>query len=156
VPAVRPDFAPFAGSFRPRVVSTILAVAWVAASRRGTYVTDGHLRGSVHFAARIALCQAAECVVTGIHGQPLHTGVGGLVVAADRETKTALLDLIGHQFPPDPSVQALVALLPEGVGASMPLSGVLSREMPRALSSTTKAQLPMRAMSARLPTNSPP
>jgi myo-inositol-1(or 4)-monophosphatase len=90
----------FAERFRPRVVSTTLAVAWVAAGRRAAYVTDGHLRDSVHFAAGIALCRAAGCVVTGLHGQPLHTGVGGLVVAAERETHAALLDRVGHQFPP--------------------------------------------------------
>ncbi|MEV1171779.1 inositol monophosphatase family protein [Nonomuraea sp. NPDC049784] len=88
----------FAERFRPRVVSTTLAVAWVAAGRRAAYVTDGHLRDSVHFASGIALCQAAGCVVTGIHGQPLHTGAGGLVVAADRETHAALLELIGGRL----------------------------------------------------------
>ncbi|MFJ2032930.1 inositol monophosphatase family protein [Streptosporangium sp. NPDC087985] len=91
----------FVEHFRPRVVSTTLAVAWVAAGRRAAYVTDGHLQDSVHFASGIALCQAAGCVVTGIHGQPLHTGAGGLVVAADQETHAALLELIGNQFPPD-------------------------------------------------------
>ncbi|MBO2456266.1 inositol monophosphatase family protein [Actinomadura violacea] len=85
----------FAARFRPRVVSTTLAVAWVAAGRRAAYVTDGHLRDSVHFAAGIALCRAAGCVVTGIHGQPLHTGPGGLIAAADPETHSALLELIG-------------------------------------------------------------
>ncbi|WP_130332168.1 inositol monophosphatase family protein [Micromonospora kangleipakensis] len=89
----------FVEQFRPRVVSTTLAVAWVAAGRRAAYVTDGNLQDSVHFASGIALCQAAGCVVTGIQGQPLHTGVGGLVVAADQETHAALLALIGHQFP---------------------------------------------------------
>ncbi|MEV5748105.1 inositol monophosphatase family protein [Actinoallomurus sp. NPDC052308] len=89
--------AGFVERFRPRVVSTTLAVAWVAAGRRAAYVTDGHLRDSVHFAAGIALCRAAGCVVTGIHGQPLHTGVGGLVVAADQETHAALLELIDAQ-----------------------------------------------------------
>ncbi|ADD41501.1 inositol monophosphatase family protein [Stackebrandtia nassauensis] len=84
----------FAARFRPRVVSTTLAVAWVAAGRRAAYVTDGHLDGSVHFAAGIALCRAAGCVVTGLRGQPLHTGVGGLVAAADAETHAALLELI--------------------------------------------------------------
>lgn len=83
--------------FRPRVVSTTLAVAWVAAGRRAGYVTDGHLYDSVHFAAGIALCQAAGCVLTGIDGQPLHTGVGGLVVAADERTHTALLALVENQ-----------------------------------------------------------
>ena len=89
----------FTGRFRPRVVSTTLAVAWVAAGRRAAYVTDGHLRDSVHFASGIALCQAAGCVVTGIHGQPLHTGAGGLVAAADQETHGALLEMIRSQLP---------------------------------------------------------
>lgn len=88
----------FIEQFRPRVVSTTLAVAWVAAGRRAAYVTDGHLSDSVHFAAGIALCRAAGCVVTGIDGQPLHTGVGGLVVAADEQTHTALLALVGNQL----------------------------------------------------------
>jgi myo-inositol-1(or 4)-monophosphatase len=87
----------FIEHFRPRVVSTTLAVAWVAAGRRAAYVTDGQLHDSVHFAAGIALCQAAGCVVTSIDGQPIHTGVGGLVVAADEQTHDALLTLIGNQ-----------------------------------------------------------
>ncbi|MFJ2704885.1 inositol monophosphatase family protein [Streptomyces sp. NPDC087428] len=89
----------FAEHFRPRVVSSTLAVAWVAAGRRAAYVTDGRLRDSVHFAAGIALCEAAGCVVTGIHGQPPHTGAGGLVVAADRETHALLLEMIRNQAP---------------------------------------------------------
>ncbi|GAA1015653.1 phosphatase [Acrocarpospora pleiomorpha] len=91
----------FIERFDPRVISSTLAVAWVAAGRRAAYVTDGHLRDSVHFASGIALCQAAGCVVTGIHGQPLHTGAGGLIAAADQETHAALLKLVGNQFPPD-------------------------------------------------------
>jgi len=89
----------FAARFRPRVVSTTLALAWVAAGRRAAYVTDGHLIDSVHFAAGIALCQAAGCVVTGIYGQPLHTGAGGLVAAADLRTHAALLSMIRDQAP---------------------------------------------------------
>jgi myo-inositol-1(or 4)-monophosphatase len=92
----------FTGRFRPRVVSTTLAVAWVAAGRRAAYVTDGHLHDNVHFASGIALCQAAGCVVTGIHGQPLPTGAGGLIAAADRETHGALLSMIRNQFPASP------------------------------------------------------
>jgi myo-inositol-1(or 4)-monophosphatase len=88
----------FAAAFRPRVLSTTLALAWVAAGRRAAYVTDGDLRDSVHFSAAIALCQAAGCVVTGLQGQPLHTGVGGLVAAADDEAHAALIDIIGRQF----------------------------------------------------------
>ncbi|MER7003823.1 inositol monophosphatase family protein [Dactylosporangium sp. NPDC000555] len=87
----------FIEQFRPRVVSTTLAVAWVAAGRRAAYVTDGHLRDSVHFAAGIALCQAAGCVVTGIDGKPIHSGAGGLVAAADEPTHAALLTLIRNQ-----------------------------------------------------------
>ncbi|GGP84288.1 inositol monophosphatase family protein [Streptosporangium pseudovulgare] len=90
----------FAERFRPRVVSTTLAVTWVAAGRRAAYVTDGRMEDNVHFAAGIALCRAAGCVVTGFDGRPPHTGAGGLVVAADRETHAALLELIGEQLPP--------------------------------------------------------
>lgn len=91
--------AGFVQHFRPRVVSTTLAVAWVAAGRRAAYVTDGQLRDNVHFAAGIAVCQAAGCVVTGIEGQPLHTGACGLVVAADEQTHATLLALIAAQRP---------------------------------------------------------
>jgi myo-inositol-1(or 4)-monophosphatase len=91
----------FIEQFRPRVVSTTLAVAWVAAGRRAAYITDGHVLDSVHFASGIALCRAAGCVVTGIYGQPLHTDAGGLVAAADQQTHAALLDLIANQTPPD-------------------------------------------------------
>lgn len=87
----------FIARFRPRVVSTTLAVAWVAAGRRAAYVTDGHLRDSVHFAAGIALCQAAGCVVTGLDGRPVHSGTGGLIAAADEETHAALLKLVANQ-----------------------------------------------------------
>ena len=89
----------FAELFRPRVVSTTLAVAWVAAGRRAAYLTDTDLRDNVHFAAGIALCQAAGCVVTDLQGRPLHPGSVGLVAAADRETHAALLTLIAKQLP---------------------------------------------------------
>ena len=90
----------FIARFRPRVVSTTLALAWVAAGRRAAYVTDGHLTDSVHFAAGIALCQAAGCTVTGLDGRPLHTGTGGLIAAADRQTHAALLEMITSQIAP--------------------------------------------------------
>ena len=93
----------FAVRFRPRVVSTTLAVAWVAAGRRAAYVTDGHLQDSVHFASGIALCQAAGCVVTGIQGEPLHMGVGGLVIAADDQTHATLLAIISDRLWPKAS-----------------------------------------------------
>ncbi|OLZ74615.1 phosphatase [Streptomyces sp. IMTB 2501] len=87
----------FAARFRPRVISSTLAVAWVAAGRRAAYVTDGDLRDSVHFAAGIALCRAAGCTVTGLRGEPVLTGADGLVAAADAETHAALLHLIKKQ-----------------------------------------------------------
>ncbi|MFF2503866.1 inositol monophosphatase family protein [Streptomyces sp. NPDC058067] len=88
----------FVERFRPRVVSTTLALAWVAAGKRAAYVTDGgDLSGSVHFAAGIALCRAAGCVVTGVDGSPVGEGCRGLVVAADQETHDRLMSMIrGH------------------------------------------------------------
>ncbi|ADI08876.1 putative phosphatase [Streptomyces bingchenggensis BCW-1] len=85
----------FVERFRPRVVSTTLALAWVAAGKRAAYVTDGgDLSGSVHFTAGIALCQAAGCMVTGIDGAPVGHAGRGLVVAADLETHQLLMSMI--------------------------------------------------------------
>jgi myo-inositol-1(or 4)-monophosphatase len=85
----------FVERFRPRVVSTTLALAWVAAGKRAAYVTDGgDLSGSVHFAAGIALCQAAGCIVTGIDGAPIGEAGHGLVVAADSESHQTLMSMI--------------------------------------------------------------
>ncbi|MER6997694.1 inositol monophosphatase family protein [Streptomyces sp. NPDC000410] len=85
----------FAERFRPRVVSTTLALAWVAAGKRAAYVTDGsELSGSVHFAAGIALYRAAGCLVTGIDGAPVGRSNRGLVVAADAETHGLLMSMI--------------------------------------------------------------
>ncbi len=87
----------FRASFAPRVLSTSLACTWVAAGRRAGYVTDGDLSASVHFAAAIALCQATGCRVTDLRGEPVHSGAGGLVAAADAETHAALLELVAEQ-----------------------------------------------------------
>ncbi|GAA2570355.1 inositol monophosphatase family protein [Streptomyces roseoviolaceus] len=85
----------FVERFRPRVVSTTLALAWVAAGKRAAYVTDGgDLSRSVHFAAGIALCRAAGCTVTGIDGAPIGETGRGLVVAADKETHGLLMSMI--------------------------------------------------------------
>lgn len=85
----------FGRVFRPRVVSTTLALAWVAAGKRAAYVTDGTaLTESVHFAAGIALCRAAGCVVTGVDGAPVGPAGRGLVAAADAETHGQLLSLL--------------------------------------------------------------
>ncbi|MCX4634918.1 inositol monophosphatase family protein [Streptomyces sp. RPA4-5] len=85
----------FVARFRPRVVSTTLALAWVAAGKRAAYVTDGSdLSTSVHFAAGIAVCRAAGCVVTGIDGAPIGETGRGLVVAADDETHGLLMSIM--------------------------------------------------------------
>jgi myo-inositol-1(or 4)-monophosphatase len=84
----------FLDQFGLRVVSTTLALTWVASGRRAAYVSDGWLAGSVHFAAPLAVCAAAGCVVTNLAGEPLHTGVGGLVAAADAETHRELMRTI--------------------------------------------------------------
>ncbi|GGV66408.1 phosphatase [Streptomyces longisporoflavus] len=87
--------AEFVERFRPRVVSTSLALAWVAAGKRAAYVTDGgDLSGSVHFAAGIALCRAAGCTVTGIDGSPIGESGRGLVAAADVETHELLMSMM--------------------------------------------------------------
>ncbi|MGF6889542.1 myo-inositol-1(or 4)-monophosphatase [Nocardia sp. GAS34] len=87
----------FKAAFGARVLSTTLAVAWVAAGRRAAYVSDGDLRDSVHFASGIALCQAAGCIVTGLLGQPIDASPYGLVAAADAETHTSLVGIIANQ-----------------------------------------------------------
>ena len=87
----------FIAAFRPRVLSTTLALAWVAAGRRAAYITDGDLRDSVHFSSGIALCQAVGCVVTGLAGQPLHGGIQGLVAASDAKTHAELVNIITRQ-----------------------------------------------------------
>jgi myo-inositol-1(or 4)-monophosphatase len=87
----------FISAFRARVISSTLALAWVAAGRYAGYVTDGDLRESVHFSSGIALCVAAGCVVTGLAGQPVHTGMQGLVAAADRTVHRQLLATIAGQ-----------------------------------------------------------
>ena len=92
------DSTRFRGSFSPRVLSTTLTLTWVAAGRRAAYVTDGDLRDSVHFAAGIALCQGAGCRVSDLRGQPVHSGVGGLIAAADDETHAALVTIIADYW----------------------------------------------------------
>ena len=84
----------FVATFRPRVVSSTIALAWVATGQRAGYVTDGDLRDSVHFAAGLALCEAAGCVVTDLFGQAWGSGPTGLIAAADNQTHAALLALV--------------------------------------------------------------
>jgi myo-inositol-1(or 4)-monophosphatase len=89
--------AEFVASFRPRVVSTSLALTWVAMGRRAAYVTDGDVRDSVHFAAGLAICEAAGCHISGLHGEEWDKGPDGLVAAADEDTHAQLLRLVRKQ-----------------------------------------------------------
>ena len=82
----------FRCSFVARVVSTTLAFAWVAAGRRAAYVSDGWFVDNVHYAAGLAICQAAGCIVTNLTGEPVGDG-RGLVVAADLPTHQKLLPI---------------------------------------------------------------
>jgi myo-inositol-1(or 4)-monophosphatase len=91
--------ADFAASFRPRVVSSSVALAWVASGQRAAYVTDGDVRDSVHFAAGIALCEAAGCTVSDLRGRPWAGGASGLVAAADSATHQALMRVIRKYLP---------------------------------------------------------
>jgi len=88
----------FTGRFKPRVISSTLAVAWVAAGRRAAYLTDGAFADSLHFAAGLALCEAAGCVITNLTGGPPRTAPEGLLIAADEETHAALLRLTAPHF----------------------------------------------------------
>ena len=88
----------FSEHFGLRVVSTTLALTWVAAGKRAAYITNGgDVSASVHFAAGIAVCRAAGCVVTGLDGGPLGPERRGLVAAADAETHARLMSIIQEQ-----------------------------------------------------------
>jgi myo-inositol-1(or 4)-monophosphatase len=86
----------FTAAFGPRILSTTLALAWVAAGRRAAYVTAGEVLESVHFAAGIALCRAAGCALTGLGGQPRDAGIDGLIAAADGGTGATLAGMISR------------------------------------------------------------
>lgn len=80
-------------TYGPRVVSSTLAVAWVAAGRRAAYVSDGYFRDNLHFAAGIALCEAAGCAISDLAGDHLYTG-RGIILAADDDTHSTILRIV--------------------------------------------------------------
>lgn len=84
----------FTPRFGIRGLSTSLAATWVADGRRAAYLQHGDVRDSVHFAAPLAVCRAVGCVVTDLRGEPVDSGPHGLIVAADRPTHEALLDVL--------------------------------------------------------------
>jgi len=83
----------FRAAFSPRVLSTTLALAWVAAGRRAAYVSDGEFANNVHFAAGIGLCRSAGCIVTALDGGPVNQS-RGLIAAANPETHQRLVGLV--------------------------------------------------------------
>ncbi|MEV0788018.1 inositol monophosphatase family protein [Kribbella sp. NPDC050459] len=83
----------FRAQFSPRVLSSTLGVAWVAAGRRAAYVTDGELRNDLHFAAGLALAEAAGCIITDLRGAPLGTE-DGAVISASAEVHTEILGFL--------------------------------------------------------------
>ena len=90
--ASRPEFI---RQFKPRVVSSTMAVTWVATGQRAGYITDGMASDKmVHFAAGLALCTAAGSIVTDLHGVPWKVGSMGLIIGADADTHRALLTLV--------------------------------------------------------------
>jgi myo-inositol-1(or 4)-monophosphatase len=90
----------FLARFDARVISSTLALVWVACGRRAAYILDGDVADSVHFAAGIAVCQAAGCVVTDLYGGPVGHREG-LLVAADVATHAALLPLLFNALTTD-------------------------------------------------------
>lgn len=87
----------FTSLFKPRVVSSSLALTWVATGQRAAYVTDGDVRASVDFAAGLAICEAAGCSCSNLRGGAWGDPGGGLIVAADRQTHAALVELVRKQ-----------------------------------------------------------
>jgi myo-inositol-1(or 4)-monophosphatase len=79
--------------YGPRVISSTLGVVGVAAGRRAAYISDGRFRGNLHFAAGIAICAAAGCIITDLGGHPLHAG-RGLVISSDKATHDRVLTLV--------------------------------------------------------------
>ncbi len=86
----------FRSEFAPRVLSSTLGVAWVAACRRAAYVTDGPLRDDLHFAAGIAIAAAAGCVITALNGEPLHLADGAVISANEDVHRSVLKHLSPH------------------------------------------------------------
>lgn len=80
-------------AYGPRVISSTLGVAWVAAGRRVAYISDGMFRENLHFAAGIAIAAAAGCAVSDLAGEQLTTG-RGLIVSADDATHRSVLALV--------------------------------------------------------------
>ncbi|MFC7361301.1 inositol monophosphatase family protein [Nocardioides astragali] len=90
-----PPVSDFRAVFSPRVESTTLALAWDASGQRLGYVTDGRHKGSVHFAAGIALCRAAGCVISDVDGNAVHSGAV-IIAARDLAPHATLMQLVAR------------------------------------------------------------
>lgn len=87
----------FTSGFSPRVVSSSLALTWVANGQRAAYVTDGDVRASVDFSAGLAICEAAGCRASNLRGDSWDCPAGGLIVAADERTHVTLVEIARKQ-----------------------------------------------------------
>ena len=83
----------FRSHFSPRVLSSTLGVAWVAAGRRAAYVSDGTFEDDLHFAAGLAIAGAAGCTITNFRGGQLNSG-DGAVISASESIHESLLTLL--------------------------------------------------------------
>lgn len=88
----------FISQFEPRVLSTSLALTWVASGQRAAYISDGEIHENVHYAAGVAICQAAACKVTDLWGRPCGNGETGLIAAADAHTHRTIVQLIAKRL----------------------------------------------------------
>ena len=67
----------------------------MAAGRFAGYVAEGDVSDRVHYAAGLALCRGAGCVVTDLDGRDVSSG-RGLLAAADAATHVDLLGLLAR------------------------------------------------------------
>lgn len=93
----------FTERFRPVMVATSLAAAWVADGRLAGYVGEDSPHGNLHYAAGFAVAAAAGCVATDLRGEPLGPDSHGFVLAADAATLAALLAVLAASTPAHPS-----------------------------------------------------
>ncbi len=75
-------------AYGPRVISSTLGVAWVSAGRRAAYVSDGTFYENLHFAAGIAIAQAAGCLISDLAGTSLNTS-RGLILGRPSHTSSS-------------------------------------------------------------------
>ena len=90
----------FSAHFHPRVLSTTIALTWVATGQRAAYITDGDVRDKmVHLPPASRSAKRLGCTVTDLWGGAWGGGATGLVVGADAHTHAALLGIVRKYLP---------------------------------------------------------